>query len=187
MDTGESQRLLSGGWSGAEVKPTKLAWGDRAEIGEMFQALRVAGGSVNWSCGLHVHVGLEPWGEDIVLPLLDASLANQDALRELFQTPQHRMLFAPALTAAQRDAWLAAPGEDQIRHIGRPQSARCGVNVAAWYDFGTVEIRYPNATLDPDAACRTVELCLRWVAAEEDPARRSCSCNGVARRPMGRA
>lgn len=165
VDTGESQRVLTGDWSGAEVKPGKLAWADRKQIGAMFRALQAAGAAVNWSCGLHVHVGLEPWGEEILLPLIDAGLATQDALRELLQTPPHRMLFAPPLTAAQRDAWLAAPGEDPLHHVGRPQSSRCGVNVAAWYDFETVEIRYPNATLDPDAAYRTVELCLRWVTA----------------------
>lgn len=165
IETDERQRALSGEPSGAEVKPGKLAWEDRPQIDQMFAALRSAGGAVNWSCGLHVHVGLEPWGADILLPLIEAGLATQDALRNLFQTPPHRRLFTPPLTPAQRDAWRSAPGKEPLRHVGRPQSARCGVNVSAWYDFGTVEIRYPNATLDAEAACRTVELCLRWVAA----------------------
>lgn len=165
MDTGESQRALSGDWSGAEIKPGKLVWADREQIGKTLDALRAAGGDVNWSCGLHVHVGLDPWGADILLPLIDAALTTQVALRELFQTPSDRLLFAPAVTQAQREAWIATPGEDALNHAGRPQGSRSGVNVAAWYEFETVEIRFPNATMDPDEACRTVELCLRWVAA----------------------
>ena len=165
MDPDERQRAMSGQASGGEVKPGKLRWRDRGEIGETFAALRAAGADVNFSCGLHVHVGLEPWGADILLPLIDAALTTQDALRQLLETAEHRRLFAPPVTAAQRTAWLAAPGEDPLRHVGRPQGARCGVNVAAWYEFSTVEIRFPNATLDADAAYRTVQLCLRWVAA----------------------
>ena len=166
MDRSEQQRVPSGAYSGAEAKPGKLAWAERHQIGVMFDGIVAAGGAVNWSCGLHVHVGLEPWGFDVVGPLVDATLATQGGLRALLQTAQHRGLFTPDLTPALRDAWRADPDdEDALRHRGRPQSSRCGVNVAAWYDFQTVEIRFPNATLDPDPAYRTVELCLRWVAA----------------------
>lgn len=166
MDRTEQQRVLSGAYSGGETKPGKLTWAQRDEIGVMFEAIADAGGAVNWSCGLHVHVGLDPWGFDIVGPLVDAALATQAALRELLQTAEHRGVFTPDVTPVLRDAWRADPSdEDALRHRGRPQSSRCGVNVAAWYDFETVEIRFPNATLDPVAAYRTVALCLRWVAA----------------------
>lgn len=166
MDTSEQQRILSGAYSGAEAKPGKLTWGERGQIGSTFAALREAGGAVNWSCGLHVHVGLEPWGRDVLAPLVDAALATQGALRTLLRTAPHREVFAPDVTPALRDAWRVDPDhDDALRHRGSPLSSRCGVNVAAWYDFETVEIRFGNATLDPDAAYRTVQLCLCWVAA----------------------
>lgn len=165
MDTDERQRVLSGADSGGELKPGKLTWTERDQIAHMFEALVRVGGAVNWSCGLHVHVGLDPWGAGILEPLIEAALDTHDALHALFQTAPHRDVFAPPLTAAQRDAWREGPCEAALRHHGNPLSARCGVNVAAWYDFGTVEFRYPNATLVPEEVCRTVELCLRWVAA----------------------
>jgi hypothetical protein len=165
LDTDESQRVLSGGYSGAEIKPTRLRWPDRDQIGQTFAAIEAAGGAVNWSCGLHVHVGLEPWGEAMLRPLLDGAIATQGALRELFRTAEHRMMFCPDLTPAMRDAWVGDPREEALLHRGRPQSHRCGVNLAAWYGVQTVELRFPNATLDADEACRAVELCLRWVAA----------------------
>jgi hypothetical protein len=52
-----------------------------------------------------------------------------------------------------------------LRNHGRPQSHRCGINTAAWFGIGTVEIRYANGSLNYDEIVRTVELCLRFVAA----------------------
>ena len=165
LDDGESQRSLTGGWSGGEIKSPHLVWSEREQIATMLERIETAGGAMNWSCGLHVHVGLVSWGAAILPALLDATLATQDALRELFQTPAHRMLFCPSLTEAQRQAWTANPDEDLLNHSGRPQGRRCGVNVAAWYAFGTVELRYPNATLRGDEAIQSAQLALRWVAA----------------------
>jgi GNAT superfamily N-acetyltransferase len=154
------------GWeSGSELQSPPLNWSDRAEIGAMLARLRDAGLSVNWSCGLHVHVGIEPWGQELVLPLLDAALAVQDALQALVCTTAHRMIYCLPVTAAMRERYRALPARDCLVRRGRPQSHRCGINTAAWFDNGTVEIRYPNATLDEAEALRTVELCLRFVAA----------------------
>ena len=164
-DADERQLSLSGEWSGGEIRPSPMVWGQRAEIIETLARIRSAGGEVNWSCGLHVHVGLEAWGAEVLSPLLAAALRTQTALRELFQTPDHRGLYCPLISEAQRDLWLADPGEDALHHSGRPQGSRSGINVAAWYEFGTVELRFPNASLDPNEVLRTVECCLRWVAA----------------------
>lgn len=165
LDLDERQRAQTGESSGAEVRSGKLTWASREEIRHAFGHLAAAGMSVNWSCGLHVHVGLQPWGEAILEPMLDAVLRTQDALLKLLRTPKHRMLFAPRLTTAMRDEWKARPRKNALRHDRRPQGARCGINVAAWYDYETVEFRQPNATFDVGAAYYAVELCLRWVAA----------------------
>jgi GNAT superfamily N-acetyltransferase len=150
--------------SGSELQSPRLRWGDRAEIGAMLAQLRAAGAVVNWSCGLHVHVGIEPWGQDMVLPLLNAALVAQDALRRLLRTPEHRMIYCLPVTPTMRERYQTSPDRDCLVHRGRPQSHRCGINTAAWFDKGTVEIRYPNATLDESEVLRTVELCLRFVA-----------------------
>lgn len=151
--------------SGAELVPPPLAWDERGQIRIMLDRLKKSGARVNWSCGLHVHIGLEPWGEAVVLPLLDAAIAAQEALRALMRTSEHRLIFCPSLTQKMRDRYAADPGQAALRYPGRPQSGRCGINASAWYDIGTVEIRYANGSLDYEAIIRTVELCLRFVAA----------------------
>ena len=115
--------------------------------------------------GLHVHVDLSAWGESIVPRLLDAALETQDALRTLLGTSEHRRMYCPPVTPAMRDRYAGAPCARSLRYPGRPQSRRCGINAAPWYDIGTVEIRYANGSLDDDEALRTIELCLRFVAA----------------------
>ena len=156
-DTGED--------SGAELKPPPLLWRDREQMRVMLDRLKATGARANWSCGLHVHVGLEPWGQDIVLPLVDAALAHQDALRGLLRTAEDRLIHCPPVVPAMRDRYLVNPERASLVRRGRPQSHRCGINAAAWFDFGTVEIRYPNGSLEYDEVGNTVELCLRFVAA----------------------
>lgn len=151
--------------SGSELQSPPLRWAEREQIATMLERLRAQGAVANWSCGLHVHVGLEPWGEAMVLPLLDAALRSQEALRDLVQMTPHRAQYCPPVAPAMRERYLAAPFRDVLVYRGRPQSHRCGINTAAWYDIQTVEIRYGNGSLDPEEVFRYSELCLRFVAA----------------------
>ncbi|UVI28895.1 amidoligase family protein [Paenibacillus spongiae] len=165
MSLDERQIDETGAESGSELKPPPILWGDRAQIRAMLARLREQGTSANWSCGVHVHVGMEPWGEDIVLPLVDAALQYQDAIQALMQTSAHRRIFCPPVTQEMRRNYRLNPGPEALRYHGRPQSHRCGINLAAWYDIGTVEFRYANGSLDDDEVINTVELYLRFVAA----------------------
>ena len=162
---GEAQVDDDGGESGGELVPPPLAWAERGQIREMLARLRRMGARANWLCGLHVHVGLEPWGEDAVLPLLDAALACQEGLRALLRTPEHRMPFCPPVAEEMRWRYAAGEGPAVLERPGAPQSHRCGLNAKSWYDHGTAEVRYANGTLRYGEALRTAELCLRLVAA----------------------
>lgn len=175
MSLDERQIDETGEDSGSELKPPPIQWRDREQIRVMLERLQAQGTSANWSCGLHVHIGLEPWGEEIVIPLIDAALRNQETIQELVQTSSHRLVFCPPVTQEMRSRYIADPSPDHLRHRGRPQSHRCGINIAAWFDIGTVEIRYANGSLDYDEVIRTIELYLRFVAAVG--AGRSLSCD----------
>jgi hypothetical protein len=164
MALDELQVDETGEESGSELQSPPLRWEERGQIREMLARLRAQGARANWSCGLHVHVGLEPWGEDIVLPLIDAALSCQDALRELLRTSEHRLIFCPPVTREMRAKFIADRAPSALLRRGRPQSHRTGINVAAWYDIGTVEIRYANGSLRYGEILRTVELYLRFVA-----------------------
>jgi len=156
-DTGEE--------SGSELKPPPIVWDDREQIRVMLARLRAAGARANWNCGLHVHVSLERWGEEAIPRFIEAAMQSQEALQGLLETGEDRRIFCPPVTPEIRERYLAAPGAASLLHRGRPQSHRCGINLAAWYDIGTAEIRYANGSLDEDEVLRVAELCLRFVAA----------------------
>ncbi|MBB3108908.1 hypothetical protein FHS18_000960 [Paenibacillus phyllosphaerae] len=151
--------------SGSELQTPPLSWVDREQLSIMLERLQASGAAANWSCGLHVHVDLSAWGAPIVPALIDSAMQMQDALRQLLQMSPHRALFCPPVIEAMRGRFKLEPGPGAVRNAGRPQSHRCGINVAAFYDIGTVEIRYANGSLAYDEVIRTVELCLRFVAA----------------------
>lgn len=165
MDLNERQTDDTGDESGSELKPPPLVWGQREQIREMLARLQVTGARANWNCGLHVHVGLKPWGQEGIPRFIEAALMYQDAVRHLFNTGDDRLIFCPPVTPEMIDRYRVNPGEEALRHKGRPQSHRCGINLAAWFDIGTVEIRYANGSLNYDEVIRTAEFCLRFVAA----------------------
>lgn len=165
MSLDERQIDDTGAESGSELKPPPIRWADREQIREMLKRLQATGARANWNCGLHVHVGLEPWGQEVLPRLLEAALLYQDAMQELLNTGDARLPFCPSVTREMYDRFMSDPGEAALCRKGRPQSHRCGINLAAWYDIGTVEIRYANGSLDYDEVINTVELCLRFVAA----------------------
>ena len=150
--------------SGELISPP-LTWAERGLVREMLARLRRSPVRANWDCGTHVHVGIEPWGEAVLSPLLEAALACQDALRALVQTTGYRMIYAPYLTAEMVRRHAELPGEAALRHCGPPYSQRCGVNAGAWYDKGTVEMRFANGSLAYGEVLRVIRLCLRFVAA----------------------
>ncbi|WP_177182741.1 amidoligase family protein [Paenibacillus sp. OV219] len=164
MSLDEHQLDMTGVESGSELKPPPMLWSEREQIRIMLERLKAQGASANWSCGLHVHVGLEPWGQDAVLPLLDAALLYQNALEQLLQMSEHRRIYCPRVTKETRDRYVAEPCAESVRHRGRPQSHRSGINTAAWFDIGTVEIRYANGSIEYDEVLNAIELCLRFVA-----------------------
>ncbi|MFF2885835.1 amidoligase family protein [Paenibacillus sp. NPDC057967] len=165
MSLEERQLDETGLESGSELKPPPLLWTDREQIRIMLDRLQAQGATANWSCGLHIHVGLASWGQDIVPRLLDAALQCQETIQKLLTTSPHRRIFCPPITPEMKERYEALPQEESVRHFGRPQSHRCGINTAAWFDIQTVEIRYANGSLDYEEVLATVELCLRFVAA----------------------
>lgn len=165
MSLDELQIDETGAESGSELKPPPILWEERKQIEVMLTRLKEQGATANWSCGLHVHIGLEPWGQDIVLPLLDAALLYQNSIQTVMNTSEHRLLFCPPVTQEMRQRFITNPSPEAILHKGRPQSHRCGINLATWFEIHTVEIRYANGSLDYNEMLNTIEFCLRFVAA----------------------
>jgi hypothetical protein len=163
MALNELQVDEQGNGSGGELTPPPLQWQAQDQIRTMLDRLRAQGAQANWSCGTHVHVGIEPWGEPLVPRLLQAALDCQAGFQALVQTAPHRTIFCPPVVPEMIERFAGRPERPSLVH--RPQSNRCGINAAAWFDVQTVEFRYANGSLDFNAIVQTVELCLRFVAA----------------------
>jgi hypothetical protein len=101
----------------------------------------------------------------MLLPFIDAALLHQQAIQALLNSSEHRLIYCPPVIPEMRQRFIKEPNGMALRHRGRPQSHRCGINIAAWFDFRTVEIRYANGSLDYTEVMNTIELCLRYVAA----------------------
>ncbi|QJC51318.1 hypothetical protein HGI30_07010 [Paenibacillus albicereus] len=165
MALDEKQIDGDGEASGSELQSPPLRWEELGQAEEMLMRLKRQGAEANWSCGLHVHVGLEAFGEAAMPALLQAALSSQAALSGLLDTSPHRLFYAPPITAEMAEAFRATGNLDALRRSGRPQSHRCGINLRPWSEIGTVEIRYANASLEAVEVRRVVELCLRFVDA----------------------
>ncbi|WP_164779435.1 amidoligase family protein [Paenibacillus kobensis] len=165
MSLDEQQIDDTGEESGSELKPPPMKWAQRDQIRLMLERLRASGAAANWSCGLHVHVGIELYGQPAIPSFIDAAVRSQDTMRELLQTSEDRLIYCPPITEQMREQYHLNPVSDALRHKGRPQSHRCGINLAAWFDIGTVEYRYANGSLDDEEVLNTIELCLRFTAA----------------------
>ncbi|WP_194843302.1 amidoligase family protein [Paenibacillus sp. B01] len=163
MALDEKQIDGDGEASGSELQSPPLRWEELDQAEAMLERLRRQGAQANWSCGLHVHVGLEPFGEAALPALLEAALSSQEALSSLLGTSPHRRFYAPPITAEMAEAFRASGDLAALRRSGRPQSHRCGINLRPWSEIGTVEIRYANGTLEAAEVRRVVELCLRFV------------------------
>jgi len=157
---------------GGELVSPRLTWEEREQIAAMCARLKALGAAGNWSCGLHVHADGSRWGQALLLPGLDAARATEAALRRVLDTAPHRLDYAPPTTAALREAVARLPapaGPDAVLqrlvYGQRPQEHRGGINFRSLFEKGSVELRLPNASLEPEAIYRTIELWLRWVAA----------------------
>ncbi|MCC3376091.1 amidoligase family protein [Cohnella sp. REN36] len=165
MSLDELQTDDAGEESGSELKPPPLRWADREQVRAMLARLLATGAEANWSCGLHVHVGLEPWAPEGIPRLIDAALRYQESVQALLQTAEDRLVYCPPVDPEMRDRYRSDPSEASLLRSGRPQSHRCGLNLAAWHGNGTIEIRYANGSLRYEEVMATVAFALRFVAA----------------------
>ena len=74
-----SVRTENGGDSCELVSPI-LTWDDIPTLQEIVRELRAAGAKVNWSCGLHVHIGAAGMTAQAIRNLVNNVASHQDLL-----------------------------------------------------------------------------------------------------------
>lgn len=154
-----------GGDSNELVTPP-LKYEDIELLQEVVRALRKSGAKVDTSCGIHIHVGLEPYTakslknlikfygkyENMFYKAVNVHDNRQNSYTKKF-TEYHSELFNKANSIKTvddiKEIWYRHHDSDPNNHYDT--SRYCGLNLhniwyKGWYS-GTVEFRFFNATL----------------------------------------
>jgi hypothetical protein len=128
------------------------------ELWRLVNALKDGGFTVDSSCGLHVHIGVEGFHPDKVKAILGAYAAHEERFDELMHVERHQSEYARPVERCFRNM-------DEVRKqrtitgVGRCQYHRYSkLNVKAFSRHKTIEIRHHHGCLDPDRVDTWVSL-----------------------------
>lgn len=154
---------------GGEVVSPPLSLKDLHSIEITLNRIRNAGGKVNWSSGVHVHVEIKSWGEKSLILFLEEALNSESAIRDLLDTAHHRYLYNVPTTRRIVNAFIRARDtvtrQRALTYGPHPFSQRGGINLHSYWKFGTVEFRFANGSLNYQEVKRVITLYLKYTAA----------------------
>lgn len=144
-----------------EVVSPILTWSDMDTLQAITRALRAAGGRVNHTCGMHVHVDGAAFKDSPakVRNLMALAYRWEPVAVNIARVLQNRMGYCKTLDAALVDRFralrprsltdvaLAWYGNGQTSGHHYDQSRYRWINVHALFDKGTIEFRLFNGTL----------------------------------------
>lgn len=171
----------------AEVVTPICTWADMETIQKVVRALRAAGGRVDQSCGLHVHVGVEALdGRSLINlarmmavrePVLKNALGIQDARWSHYASQMSDGFKSRLRTVRTKEdlnrAWYGGSRVFSPVRAGRRDhyhnSRYHGLNLhTVWY-MNTVEFRYFEGTLHAGEVKAAICLAVASVAAATEP------------------
>lgn len=164
-----------------EFVTPKLTYEDMPQFQECIRRLRKAGGKVNSSCGLHVHVDGANHNQLSLKNLLSIMYSKEDILFKALQVNGNRVrqycqkVREPMLQQVRRQI-----GSSETQNLSRLESIWYGgddgsrqhyhwtryyaLNLHSMFYRGTVEFRMFNSTLHAGRAKAYVDLCLAMSA-----------------------
>lgn len=162
--------VSSGEWGGEVVTPILKGEQGLEDITKVMRALRTAGGNVNQSCGMHVHLNVQ-------------SMTNAARAKLVTEFYKHHDTFdrfiAKSRTAAGRGQGYqycerAADHEwqEQSRrmeangHFGYTEKYR-SLNLTPYAKYGTVEVRMHQGTLNARKATAWIQLLVGFLDTVE--------------------
>lgn len=152
-----------------------LNYSDLPMLQELVRQLRYAGGHVNNSCGLHVHIGAERFTPNQLRILCNIIYSKQDLLKKAIRIRHARQRFCESLS------------EDFIRRLNRQKPKNMSQFQKIWYNgiagswtshyndsryrllnlhqllsgrLNTIEFRLFNSTLHAGKVKAYIQLCL---------------------------
>lgn len=182
-----AERLEGGRWRDigssfykVELVTPKLRYTELPKMQECIRVLRRAGGKVNSSCGLHVHIDAANHNRQSLKNLLSIMYSKEDMLFKALQVNEARALRwckkvrEPMLRQARTlssDETADLTQLERIWYDGRSGSREHyndtryhALNLHSVFYRGTVEFRCFNSTLHAGRAAAYVNLCLAMSA-----------------------
>lgn len=153
-----------------------LNYSDIETLQELVRAIRKAGGFVNDSCGMHVHIGAADLTAKAAHNLINVVASKQDLIYKALKVHRNRIDFCykieenllkrfnerkPKTMAELASVWYNEPEERAvIEHSHYDGSRYKIVNLHALFTKGTVEFRVFNATLHAGEVKAAIQFCL---------------------------
>ncbi len=137
------------------------------EIRSVMKVLRDAGASVNVSCGMHIHIGVDSLSQTQQANLIKAHQRFQpawDALLTERRVENQRWAKRRNVTNADRLAEQWATSSD-VRSISRNTDRYHALNVNSFYKYGTFEFRLHHGSLNGKNATAWIALHLAFISA----------------------
>lgn len=164
-----------------EFVTPKLTYEDMPQFQECIRRLRKAGGKVNSSCGLHVHVDGANHNQRSLKNLLSIMYSKEDILFKALQVNENRVRqYCQKVREPMLQRVRSQIDSTETRNLNRLESIWYGgdngsnqhyhwtryhaLNLHSMFYRGTVEFRMFNSTLHAGRAKAYVDLCLAMSA-----------------------
>ena len=149
--------------TGGEVVSPILSGVDGMEqIKKVAQAVKLAGGSISRSCGLHIHVGVKDLSPQARVNLLTRWYATFPSVKKFVSKNRWTSPYCSTPTASELGGWkteiLAGRDPDKTRAI-RTRS----MNITNFPKTGTYEIRLHQGSLNPKKITTWIKFLLAFV------------------------
>lgn len=153
-----------------------LNYNDIENLQGLVRAIRKAGGFVNETCGMHVHIGAADFTAQAATNLLNAVASKQDLIYKALKVHENRKSYCkkigedlledlkeekPKTMSKLASVWYNEPEREAVRNHGHYHSSRYQiVNLHALFTKGTVEFRVFNSTLHAGEVKTAIQFCL---------------------------
>lgn len=148
------------------------------EVKEVMKAIREAGGQVNRSCGMHVHVGVEnDVRRDCIPGLFFYNLIDRynkiEGFTDMLVPPSRRgdnnhnclstERLINTLTRTSLEALRGVTNHDAVQDYVYCISRGYKINTTAYLRHGTIEFRHHAGSLNGDKAVAWIKFCLAFI------------------------
>lgn len=148
-----------------------LKWNDLETLKGVVDAVKAAGGFVNESCGLHVHIGANGFTAKGLRNLINIVGSRDKLFYKVFGVHEGRKAYCgktdtriirgfnqqkPDTIEAAKAIWYNGSPNRALRHYDN--SRYTIANLHAFFSKGTIEIRVFNGTLEEDEVITAVHF-----------------------------